>query len=133
MSLRLLLLFVLAGCTAEAQPSPAQPAATVTPAEEAPASLSAVHHVVFIGQAQACACTKDRVATSWAALQEVVASQPLPVERLDVRDDAKRVRELTAMHRFVAVPAVYFLADDGSLVEMLQGELSAEMIREITD
>lgn len=134
MSLKTLAFLLLVGCATETQPAPAQPTPSAVATEEAPAptSVAAVHHVVFVGQAEACDCTKARVAASWDALQEVVAAHPLPVERLDVDGDAERVEDLRSMEGFVATPALYFLTEEGDLVQMLQGELSAEMIREIT-
>ncbi len=123
-----LFLFLVLGCGASADI--VEPSRAVTDAPEAEAAArAAVHHVVFVGREEACDCTKERVTTSWAALQEVVGD--LPVERVDVDEHPKRVEELEALSVFVAAPAVYFLAEDGSLVDLIQGQLTVTMAREV--
>jgi len=123
-----------AGCSEGSAP-PTTPAEAAAPSEDVTASeaASSVASIVFIGQKDACDCTHARVDTSWSALEAALDGHDIPVERIDLDVDEARTRQLQALERFIAAPAIYFFDADGGLVEMLQGEVSEEHYLEVLD
>jgi hypothetical protein len=119
-----------AGCqTAPPSGSAATSSAASGSTVAAAASTSAagpVAKVVFIGQREACECTRKRIDGTWAALEQALESHSeIQVEKLeqDVQQEAAdRYDELKPM---MVAPGVYLLDADGKLVELLQGELTA--------
>lgn len=90
---------------------------------------AAVARIVFVDQEECCACTRDRTDATWAALQGALGSQPqVPVERIHSDTQAEAAGPYLAMQPMMVVPGLYFLDAEGQLVEMLQGELTAEAI-----
>jgi len=90
-----------------------------------------VARIVFVGQKDACDCTKKRVKLSWEALQfSLKKHAAVKVERLTLDADADRgkVKALRAQRRFMTVPALYFFNPQGKLVAMLEGELDPDQI-----
>ena len=95
-----------------------------------PASSGAgVARIVFVGQKDACRCTRDRIDASWAALETVLGRQPdVQVERIQEDVDTARAEEYAKLKALMVVPGIYFLDEKGKLVELLQGEVKAEQI-----
>jgi len=88
-----------------------------------------VGKIVFVGQKDACDCTKNRVAESWNALQFALQKhKSVKVERLALDVDQARVKALKKQRRFMVVPALYFFSPAGKLVAMLEGELKPNQI-----
>jgi hypothetical protein len=89
-----------------------------------------VARIVFIGQEQACHCTRDRIDGSWTALQAALGEgSGIAVERLRRDTQADQVEEYRMLRPFVTVPAIYLLDEDGAIVELLQGEVTEEQVR----
>ena len=81
-----------------------------------------VARIVFVGQKDACQCTRDRIDASWAALETVLGRKPaVSVERIQADEYAK-------LKTIIVVPGIYFLDNKGGLVELLQGEVNAEQV-----
>jgi hypothetical protein len=88
-----------------------------------------VGKIVFVGQKDACDCTKNRVKESWNALQFVLKKhKSVKVERIAVDVERDRVKSLKKQRRFMVVPALYFFNPAGKLVAMLEGELKPNQI-----
>lgn len=88
-----------------------------------------VAKIVFVGQKDACDCTKNRVKETWSALQYALKKhQSVKVERIAMDVQKDRVKTLKAKRRFMVVPALYFFNPEGKLVAMLEGELKPNQI-----
>lgn len=121
-----------AGCgqaSGETNNSPAPAPATKQPAVASP-SESNVARIVFVGQEQACGCTRNRIDGSWRALQAALGeSSGIAVERLRRDTQSDQVEEYRMLRPFVTVPAIYLLDENGAIVELLQGEVTEEQLR----
>ena len=111
-----------------ASPSPApeaQQAATSSPGE------SNVARIVFVDQEQACECTRDRIEGSWTALQAALGGgSGIAVERIHRDTQEERAEEYRMLRPMVTVPGIYLLDEDGAIVELLQGDVTEERLRE---
>ncbi|MFC1655139.1 hypothetical protein ACFL2F_04970 [Myxococcota bacterium] len=88
-----------------------------------------VSRIVFVGMKDACQCTRDRIAASWAALEAVLGRDPaIPVERIQEDVDAAKADEYAKLKAIIVVPGIYFLDEKGKLVELLQGEVSPKQV-----
>ncbi len=93
------------------------------------ADRAAVARIVFVDQEECCACTRDRTDATWAALQGALETSPkVPVQRIHSDTEAGAAGPYLALRPMMVVPGLYFLDADGQLIEMLQGELTAEAI-----
>ena len=98
------------------------PAATAKPA-------AATAKIVFIDMENGCACTQKRVAGGWAALQTALAGKTTPaVERFHSDTEAEKAGVYEKLRPLLTVPALYFVDAKGGLVELLQGEVTADQI-----
>jgi len=103
-------------------------AGDVSPSDGAGAGKN-VALVVFIGQDQACACTRDRIDKSWKALQEALAGRPgIQVHKLQWDVDEMEAEKYSALKPVMVIPGIYFLDDKGGLAGFLQGEVTAGQI-----
>ena len=120
-----------AGATDKTPPvatSPASGTSVTRPAE----GHGSVVKIIFIEQEQACKCTRDRIEKSWSALQAVLANVPgLTVERLAWDTQEKAVERYGAKRPLQVIPGLYFLKADGEIVDVLQGEVTAEQIQAV--
>jgi len=92
-------------------------------------SGGSVGRIIFVGQKDACQCTRDRIDTSWAALEAVLGREPaVPVERIQLDVDAAKAEEYAKLKAIIVVPGIYFLDEKGKLVELLQGEVSPKQV-----
>jgi hypothetical protein len=99
---------------------------------EGAATESSVAKIVFVGQKQACPCTRDRIDTTWKALESVLAEGPeIPVEQIQLDVDEKRYEQLNDLESLMVAPGIYFFDRDGGLVEVLQGEVEEYKIAEV--
>ncbi len=89
-----------------------------------------VTKIVFVGQKEACDCTRKRVDDSDAALQAALKGlDSIGVERLNLDVDKDKLAPYRAMRAIMVAPAVYLLDDKGALVDMLQGEITTEQFQ----
>lgn len=103
------------------------------PGGGAPAQASVVARIVFVDKENCCDCTRRRTDGSWAAMQAAIAGREpaIPVERLHMDTQADLAAPYQAMQPIMVPPALYFLRADGTLVTMLQGEITAEQIGDV--
>lgn len=103
----------------------------------APAAVAStgakVARVVFVDKEKACDCTRKRVDAGWATLSQALAGRDLPVERVYSDTQAAAVEPLRQLKPFMALPAAYLVAPDGSLVALLQGEWTTEQLAAVLD
>ncbi|MGC4119287.1 MAG: hypothetical protein QM765_32920 [Myxococcales bacterium] len=120
----------LAACSNTTKPAttPPAPSAPGAPAATA-AATKPVAKVVFIDKEHACECTQKAIDASWKALQAALDGAALPVERIHMDTQEAFAEGYKAKRPMMAVPGLYFLADDGAIVEMLQGEVAADQVR----
>jgi len=88
--------------------------------------------IVFIGQNQACACTRDRIDKSWKALQEALTGRPkVKVHKIQWDVDEMEAEKYSALKPVMVIPALYFLDNKGGLIGFLQGEVTADQIASV--
>jgi hypothetical protein len=99
------------------------------PADTRAEGPAPVARIVFLDQEECCACTRDRTDATWAALQGALENdRQVPVERIHSDTQAELAGPYLTLRPMMVVPGLYFLDADDQLVEMLQGELTAEAI-----
>ena len=92
-------------------------------------STTKVVRIVFVGKEHACDCTRKKVDTALAALQTVLGTPPrIPVEMLKVDTEEEKVEPYRKQKPIVALPAIYFVDGKDGVVDLLQGEVTAEQI-----
>ena len=125
-SLALVATVLVVGCNSPGQAAPAPGGSSTASAAQ---TTGAVARIVFVGQHEACDCTKNRIATTWKALETALADRKdLPVERLELDVDAAKVDPYEQLQALMTAPGLYLLDDNGKLVKMLQGELTVAQI-----
>ena len=88
-----------------------------------------VARIVFVGKEHACDCTRKSVVAGWTALQKALGTPAkLPVERLQVDTEADKVASYRQQKPIMALPAIYFVDGKNAVVELLQGEVTAEQV-----
>lgn len=107
--------------SASAQSAPAQPGSVV--------AAPKVAKIAFIDKEQACDCTRKRIEGTWTALQAALGTPAkLPVERIHLDTQALQADTYTVLKPLMVPPGVYFLDGRDAVVELLQGEVTAEQI-----
>jgi len=72
------------------------------------------------------------VETALAALRQVLGTPAkIPVEMLKVDTEEDKVEPYRKQKPMMAVPAIYFVDVKGAVIDMLQGEITAEQIARI--
>jgi len=128
----LVTVFLLAGCSSSGKPGPAAPAPAPVAAPAvatAPTATPPVAKIVFIDKERACECTQKAIDASWTALQAALQGASVPVERIHMDTQEAFAEGYKAKRPMMAVPGLYFLADDGAVLELLQGEVTTDKIR----
>jgi len=102
-------------------------------AASAPAATKLkVTKIAFMDKQHACDCTKKRVDTGWTALQSALAGRTdITVERIHSDTEEAKAEPYRNLRAMMALPALYLLDGEGRLVELLQGEITAEQITNI--
>ncbi len=91
--------------------------------------ISAVVRIVFVGQKEACNCTRDRIDGSWSILQDTLKEwKTIAIERIQLDVDEKRYKELGNTKPLMVAPGLYFYDANNKLLDMLQGETEAYQI-----
>ncbi len=105
------------------------PVASVTGVAAANNPAAKVVKIVFVGKEHACDCTRKKVDTALAALQKLLGTPPkIPIEMLKVDVDEDKVEPYRKQRPMMAIPAIYFGDQKGSVIDMLQGEITEEQI-----
>lgn len=69
---------------------------------------------------------------SWKALSQALGKPPkVPVDQYYMDIDEEAVQNLQSQVRFMVVPAIYFLDAKNRVVTLLQGEITANQVRDI--
>lgn len=88
--------------------------------------------IVFVGQKQACDCTRNRIETTWNTLTEVLKKKPeLPVKRIARDVDVEEAENMAVLKPLMVAPGIYFLGAQDDIVDLLQGEVSKEQIESV--
>ena len=104
------------------------PAVTGT-AANITATQSKVARIVFVGKEHACDCTRKTVDAGWAALQKALGTPAkLAVERFQIDTEADKVAPYRQQQPVMALPGIYIVDSKGAVLELLQGEVTAEQI-----
>ena len=91
-----------------------------------------VAKIVFVGQKQACPCTRKRIDGSWAALQAAAgARKHIPIERIYMDTDEVEVEPYEEMRAIMVLPGIYLLDGSGKLLDMVQGEVTTDNFNRI--
>jgi hypothetical protein len=107
----------------------AQTSSTQTAQAAESAAAMKVTKIVFVGKQNACDCTRKTVDAGWAALQTALGTPAkLPVERLQIDTEGEKVAPYRKQKAIMALPAIYFLDGKDVVLDLLQGEVTAEQI-----
>ena len=88
-----------------------------------------VTRIIFVGKEHACDCTRKTVDAGWAALQQALGTPAkVPVERLQIDTQGDKVAPYRQQKPMMALPAIYFVDGKDKVLELLQGEVTAEQI-----
>ena len=69
---------------------------------------------------------------SWAALQKALGTPAkVPVERLQIDTDGAQVEPYKQQKAMMALPAIYFVDGEAKVLELLQGEVTAEQVQKV--
>jgi hypothetical protein len=118
----------VAGAASCRRPEPPRPSATAPAAAAAP-KLS---KIVFVGKEHACDCTRKAVDASWTALQKALGpTAKLPIEKMYVDTEAARVEAYRSQKPIMALPAIYFVDGQGTVLDQLQGEVNETQVQPI--
>jgi hypothetical protein len=91
-----------------------------------------VARIVFVGKEHPCDCTRKALDAGWAALQKALGTPArVPVEKLQVDTDGPKVEPYRTQKPIMALPAIYFLDGKGTVVELLQGEVTTDRITSV--
>jgi hypothetical protein len=88
--------------------------------------------VVFVGKEHPCDCTRKAIDAGWTALQKALGTPAkLPVERLQVDTEGARVEPYRSQKPIMALPAIYFVDSKDAVLDLLQGEVTAEQVASV--
>ncbi len=128
-------MFILsAGCDRPTKAAPPPPGSTKSAAlgASAPRGTSGVAKIIFVGKQNPCECTKKAIDASWKALEAALGpANRVPVEHLKVDTQEDKVAVYRSRKPFMAVPAIYFLDQSDSILELLQGEVTQEQVTKV--
>jgi hypothetical protein len=89
--------------------------------------------IVFLDRLDGNADAKARLDSAWVEVQTAIEDWPgIRVERIHVDAEPRQSSKFLAMRSVDTLPGLYFLDEDGKLIEMVQGrDVTMAMIREI--
>jgi hypothetical protein len=126
------LLLVAVGCNNPSNAAAGEASAStpnVSQAASASSAATKVTRIVFVGKEHACDCTRKTVDAGWAALQKALGTPAkLPVEKLQIDTEGAKVEPYRKQKAIMALPAIYFLDGKDVVLDLLQGEVTAEQI-----
>ncbi len=127
-ALSLLVLLTL-GCSQPETQQPVENKAEAPAPTETAAGPTRVAKVVFIGQKDACNCTRERIDKTWPVVESALKSyKDITIHKIqnDVEED--EADKYDDMKSIMVAPGIFFLDKDEKLVEMLQGEVTAAQV-----
>ncbi len=117
------LVIMAAGCK--------QPATQEAPVSAGPVTSStAIERIVFIDMADACDCTKKKIAAAQKALDGAMGADKVHVERIHMDTEDEKADVYRDKKPFMVVPALYFLDDAGNVLTLLQGDITETQVAE---
>lgn len=125
---------LLGGCNKETSVSAQENVPVTETKKETQAStkVSDVVKIVFVGQKQACDCTRNRIDKVWTTLQSTLRGKhDIPVVRIQLDVDEEAADKLDSLRSLMVAPGIYFFDANENLLEMLQGEVTAEQISKV--
>jgi hypothetical protein len=128
------LCFVLAalGCDQPRASSRADGTNATSAAASATPASTKVTRIVFVGKEHPCDCTRKTIDAGWAALQQALGTPPkMPIERLQIDTQPDKVEPYRNQKPFLALPAIYFVDGKSAVLDLVQGEVTAEQIAPI--
>lgn len=106
-------------------------AVTVSSAPKSPPTAAVIAKLVFITKEHVCDCTRRKVETALSAVSQVLGEPSrIPIEILKADTQGSQVETYRAQHPMVALPAIYFVNENGNVITVLQGEITVEQIRQ---
>lgn len=110
--------------TGKQAPSGKQAAAVKT------AATAKVARIVFVDKEKCCKCTRERIDKSWKVVTDVLGFPPsIDVERLHMDSQADKAAPYIKQRAIMVPPALYFYDAQGTLLEVLQGELKPDKLK----
>jgi len=104
----------------------------VAQAKNSTKAESKVARIVFVGQKQACDCTRNRIEATWNTLKNALKAKPeLPVKRIQRDVDVEEMKKMARLKPLMVAPGIYFIDKQDGLVELLQGEVSKEQMEKV--
>jgi hypothetical protein len=123
------------GCNSDKGAAPVQankPATAALKSAAAAKQASKIAKIVFVGQKQACQCTRTRIDTTWAVLQSTLKDKSdVTVENIQLDVEEEQADRLDMLQSLIVPPGLYFFDENDNLVEMLQGEVKQEQIQSL--
>ncbi len=122
-----------ASSTAQAAPAASEGPVAADPSGAAAVSAPAsrVARIAFVDKENCCDCTRRAQDASWAALQAALGGAAIPVERIHFDTQAAQADSYRSLRPMMASPGIYFLDAAGGLVDLLQGEVTADQVRAV--
>jgi hypothetical protein len=106
--------------------------APVSTPQKTQKAKKSVAKVVFVGQQNACDCTRKRVDDSFAALKGALGGrQDIPIEQIQVDVDEAKVTQYQEMRAIMVLPAIYLLDESGELIDVLQGAVTVQQLDQL--
>lgn len=101
----------------------------VTPPTSTTQKRASVAKIVFVDKEHACNCTRTRVDGAWKVLQNALGKPgKVPVERLQIDTQGEKVAAYRRQRPMMALPAIYFIDEQGKVVDLLQGEVTKDQV-----
>lgn len=122
-------LATLGGCSQDQSPTkPAQEAPVVAQKERPD-----VARILFLDLQECCECTRNRIDTSWNALQAALSGDDgaPPVERIHMDTQSDRAAPWLETKPVMVAPGLYFLGRDDKLQSFLQGEVREDQVTDV--
>lgn len=103
-------------------------AASASAASVVPKAAAA--RVVFVDKEEACECTQAKIDAGWTAVQAAIGSTTaVKLERIHMDSQPGVAAPILAKRQIVAVPAAYVLDATGNVLDVFQGDIEEQAVR----
>jgi hypothetical protein len=129
-----MLIFSVGACGQKNTITATAKASTTSPAKQIDSRgsktiTSRVKKIVFIDKEKACQCTHRRIQDTWLALNKALKDRKnILLERFHLDTQEPLTAHYTSIRPLMVPPGIYFLDHQGKILEMLEGEISADQI-----